>query len=173
MPGVVLGGTIDLGQLLVARVHLVGSLLGSIASDVPQKNRRVREKLSELAIRDDERAERTETLQRLVAVLLRGVLINRSTRHLSVAAADLLCLPDEVLEKVAVVLGEQQDLGLLDDILDVGDESLPVGAELFRRGREAFRCERTVQGNIDLLIGWDLSIGKSCTPRLARFKQLR
>jgi hypothetical protein len=39
-------------------------------------------------------------------------------------------LPDEVLEKVAFVLGEEQDLGLLDDGLEVAYELLALAGQL-------------------------------------------
>jgi hypothetical protein len=36
-------------------------------------------------------------------------------------------LPDEVLEQVAVVLGEQENLGLLNDRLEVTNKLLALG----------------------------------------------
>jgi hypothetical protein len=49
-------------------------------------------------------------------VLLSGVLINRRARQALVATGDLFSIPDEVLEKVSLVLGKEEDLGLLDDL---------------------------------------------------------
>jgi len=42
----------------------------------------------------------------------------------------LLGLPDEVLEEVALVLGEKQDLGLLNDRLEVAYELLALTRQL-------------------------------------------
>jgi hypothetical protein len=39
-------------------------------------------------------------------------------------------LPDEVLEKVALVFCEKEDLGLLDDLLQVTDKRLTFSREL-------------------------------------------
>jgi hypothetical protein len=41
----------------------------------------------------------------------------------------LLGLPDEVLEQVAIILGEKQDLGLLDDNLEVRNELLALARQ--------------------------------------------
>lgn len=40
-------------------------------------------------------------------MLLRCVLIDRSIGETSTVATEVLCLPDEVLEEVALVLGEK------------------------------------------------------------------
>jgi len=66
-------------------------------------------------------------------VLLGSVLINWSIWGGGVATAHLLSLPDEVLEKVALVLGEHQDLGLLDDTTEVSNEMLAFFGELAGR----------------------------------------
>jgi hypothetical protein len=60
-----------------------------------------------LTVRDDERSKSPETLESLVAVLLRSVLVDRRTWESGIATADLLCLPDEVLEKVSLILDEE------------------------------------------------------------------
>jgi hypothetical protein len=39
-------------------------------------------------------------------------------------------LPDKVLEKVAFVLGEEQNLGLLDDGLEVANQFLALAGQL-------------------------------------------
>lgn len=83
--------------------------------------------LAELAIGDDQLTENTKTLESLVAVLLGGVLVNWHIDSLRVTRADLLRLPDEVLEDVAFVLGEKKLLGLLDHIAQISDELLAVG----------------------------------------------
>jgi hypothetical protein len=68
-----------------------------------------------LAIGDDERAERTKTLQCLVAVLLGGVLVNWSIGKRCVGTGDLLRLPDEILEKIALVLCQEEVFSLFDN----------------------------------------------------------
>ena len=43
---------------------------------------------------------------------------------------ELGSLPDEVLDQVALVLGEEQELGLLDDLAHISDEALALVREL-------------------------------------------
>jgi hypothetical protein len=78
-----------------------------------------------LAIRDNERAECAKTLQRLVGVLLGSVLVDWSVWEGSIRTSDLLRLPDEVLEEVALVLCEKEVFGLLDYIAEIGDQITP------------------------------------------------
>ena len=53
-----------------------------------------------------------------------GFLIDGRTRFCRVTTADLLCLPDEVLEEIALVLREKKDLSLLDNISQITNELL-------------------------------------------------
>jgi hypothetical protein len=62
-------------------------------------------KLSELAIGDNKRAQGSQALQSLIAVLLRSLLVNRSIGKSGISAIDLLRLPDEILKEIALVLG--------------------------------------------------------------------
>lgn len=112
---------------------LVCSVLCSIASNVTQQDGGIREELPELAVGDDQCAKCTETVKGLVAVLLRGLLVYWCLRGLGISTGHLLSLPDEVLEEVALVLGEQQGLRLLNDILDVSNEALAFGGQLLGR----------------------------------------
>ena len=89
-------------------------------------------KLSELAVTDEQRSESAETVEGLVTVLLGGLLVNWSIWGGSVAAGELLGLPDEVLKEVTLVLGEHQDLGLLDDAAEISDKLLTLSRELLR-----------------------------------------
>lgn len=57
-------------------------------------------------------------------MLLSGVLINRRARQALVATGDLFSIPDEVLEKVSLVLGKEEDLGLLDDLPQIANKLL-------------------------------------------------
>lgn len=133
--------------------------------------------LAELAVGDDQRAERAKTLQCLVAVLLGCILVDRCAWGCGIATADLLGLPDEVLQHVAVVLGQEHVLCLLDDISKVCDQGLAFGRELGGRARDRLGRQKAVEGDVDLLVllrvrrlgggiaggerrthGWDLAI---------------
>ena len=57
-------------------------------------------------------------------MLLSGVLINRCARQALVATGDLFSIPDEVLEKVSLVLGKEEDFGLLDDLPQIANKLL-------------------------------------------------
>jgi hypothetical protein len=64
-------------------------------------------------------------------------------------------LPDEVLEEVALILGEQEMLCLLDHITEVCYECLAFGRELLRWGVDCFGLEEAVERDINLLVlGW-------------------
>jgi hypothetical protein len=83
-----------------------------------------------LAVGNEKGAKSAEAVKSLVTMLARGILVDWRVGKCSIAAVDLLSLPDEVLEKVALVLGEQKDLGLLDDLLQVADKLLAFSREL-------------------------------------------
>lgn len=74
-----------------------------------------------MTVGEDEGPERSQTIQRLIAVLSRGILIDGGAGKLSIATGHLLRLPDEVLQQVAGVLGEKHVLGLLDHITAIGN----------------------------------------------------
>lgn len=110
-------------------------------------------KLSELAVADDESSKSSETFQRLVTVLSGGVPADGGIWRRGVfGAAHLLGLPDEILEKVAIVLGEGEDLGLFDDVTEVSDQLLAFSREPLGRARKASRCECAIQCDVDLLV---------------------
>ena len=46
------------------------------------------------------------------------------------ASLDVLSLPDEVLKQVALVLGEKENLGLLDNFAEISDELLAISRKL-------------------------------------------
>ena len=94
---------------------------------------RTHTELSELPIGEDKSAKRSQSLKSLVAVLPSGILVDGCARGLSIAAGDLLCLPDEVLQKIALVLGQDEVLGLLNDVAQIGDQVSTLGGELGRR----------------------------------------
>lgn len=150
VPGVVLGRLINLVKSLLVWVDLVSGLRSGITSDVTSeelgivdcrgladflhlKDKAVHTELSELAVADEQRSECAETVKGLVTVLLGSVLINWSIWRGGVATTDLLSLPDEVLKKVPLVLGEHQDLGFLDDAAQVSNELLAFCGKLLGR----------------------------------------
>ena len=55
-------------------------------------------------------------------MLFGSLLVDGCTRKTSLTATDVLSLPDKVLNQVALVLGEKQQLCLFDDIANVGHE---------------------------------------------------
>jgi hypothetical protein len=63
-----------------------------------------------LTVGDEKRSESAKALERLLAVLLSGVLVKGSVDIGRIGGADLLGLPDEVLEEITVVLGEKEEL---------------------------------------------------------------
>jgi uncharacterized membrane protein len=130
VPNVVVSRLVDLVELILRRLDLVGSVHSGIAGDVPEQGAGVRKKLPELAVGDEQRAESAETVEGLVTMLLCGVLVHGGVGKRGIAAVDLLSLPDEVLEKVALVFCEKEDLGLLDDLLQVTDKRLSFSREL-------------------------------------------
>lgn len=121
----------------------------------------LRTKLSELAVGDDELTESAQTLNGLLAVLLCSLLVDWSAWRLCVASTNTLCLPDEILDEVALVLGQQQDLGLLDGGTEIGDQLLAILRELGRWRLQRSPRKSSVQCNINLLVGRCLSLGES------------
>ncbi len=61
-------------------------------------------------------------------MLLSSFFIGGSTRQLGIASAEMLGLPDEVLEQISLVLGKKKKFGLLDHLLKIRNEL----ATLFR-----------------------------------------
>ena len=86
--------------------------------------------LAELTVREDESSQSAQAFEGLVAMLLGRVLIHGSIGCGCICTSDLLSLPDEVLKKVAIVLGQQQKLGLLNYVAQVSDKLLALGREL-------------------------------------------
>lgn len=108
--------------------------------------------LAELSIAENQLSKSAEPLKRLVTVLLGSLLIDGCVGGGGVATRDLLCLPDEVLKKVALVLGKEKDLGLLDNIAEICNEVLTFRRELLGRTGQRLGCERGVQCHINLLV---------------------
>lgn len=108
--------------------------------------------LAELSVGDHERAKSTETLQSLIAVLLSSFLVDWSAWHRSICTIDLLCLPDEILEEITLVLAEKKDLGLFNDVAGILDQSFALGRKLVGRVGQGTRCEEAVESNVDLFV---------------------
>ena len=63
-------------------------------------------------------------------MLLCSFLVDGHTGLCRVTTADLLCLPDEVLEEIALVLREKKDLSFLDNFSQITNELLAFWREL-------------------------------------------
>lgn len=121
MPGIVLGRFVDLVEAVRVRVDLGGCLLSGVTSHVAHQDDGIVEQFAELAIGDDQCAQGAQAIQSLVAMLLRGLFVYRCTWERRVATIQVLSLPEEVLEQVALVFAQEQMLGLLDDIAQISD----------------------------------------------------
>lgn len=86
--------------------------------------------LAELAVGKNERAESAQAVEGLIAMLSGSVLVDRSVRRAGIGAVDLLGLPNEVLKEVALVLGQEQKLGLLNNLAQITNELLTLCREL-------------------------------------------
>ncbi len=117
VPGVILSSLVELSKLVFFWIHSVCGILSGITSHISDENSRITEQLSELTVGDEQSSQRSQTFQCLVAMLLSSVFIGRGAGQLGIASTDMLRLPDEVLEQIAVVLGEKKNLGLVDDRL--------------------------------------------------------
>jgi hypothetical protein len=72
-----------------------------------------------LSIGDNEGSESAQTLKRLITVSLRGFLIDGSIGRGHRLGVELLCLPNEILQEVAIVLGQQEVFGLCHYVPDI------------------------------------------------------
>jgi hypothetical protein len=97
-----------------------------------------------LPIGDNERAECAESFKSFVAMLLGGIFINWSTWSCGISSIDMLRLPDEVLEEIALVLGKEKVLSLFDDIAEISYQSLTFGRELLGWVGHGARIEEAV-----------------------------
>lgn len=152
VPDVVLSGLINVGKLVLRRVDSVGRLLRGVTGNVAEEDAGIAQELAELAVGDEKCSEGAEALKSLVAVLLSSLLVNGGIGLLRIARADLLSLPDEVLNEVALVLGEKQELGLLNDLLEVTGELLALSGELLAGRCQALPVVGSVQRDINLLV---------------------
>jgi hypothetical protein len=119
---------------------------------VGKKEMKLRTQLAELAISDDEGAEISQALNGLIPVLLGGCFIDRDVRALYARGPELLGLPDEVLENIALILGKEEILGQSYDFASISNQRLPFSRKPTGRRLEGLGLEEAVQGNIDLFV---------------------
>lgn len=79
-----------------------------------------------MTVGQNERSKGTQAVKGLVTVLLGGFLVDRSVRSAGIAARDLLGLPNEVLKKVALVLCQEEKLGLLNNLAQITNKLLTL-----------------------------------------------
>lgn len=85
---------------------------------------------AELAVGDEQCAKGAQALESLITVSLGRVLANGSIRGRDSLGIELSSLPDEVLKKVALILGQEELLGLLNNLTNIGNEFLAIIREL-------------------------------------------
>ena len=85
-------------------------------------------------------------------MFLGSILVDRSTWQLGIATRYLSCLPNEVLQQVALVLYQQQQFGLFDNVAHVSHQCLAFSRKLGGRACEWFGGDGGVESNVDLFI---------------------
>lgn len=85
-------------------------------------------------------------------MLLGSVLVDWSIGEGGISGIDLLRLPDEVLEKIALVLCEKEVFGLLNDVTEISDQGTTFSGKLLRWVGEGLRLQEAIERNVDLLI---------------------
>lgn len=111
-----------------------------------------RTKFPELAIGDDQGPQSAQPLQCLVAMLLSGLLVHWGIGCANSLGVELCSLPDKVLKQIALVLGQQEVLGLGDNFAEIFYESLSLRRELVCGRAEGLGGEEAVESNIDLVV---------------------
>lgn len=71
-------------------------------------------------------------------MLLRGTLVNRGTWELGIATRDESRLPQKILQQIAVVLGQEQNLGLFDNISKIANQVAAFWGEFAGRVGKGF-----------------------------------
>lgn len=173
VPSIIRSWRIKLLKILLRRPHASGGSGSSIASDITEQDGGILDwyllaclsrkslelswkiqltQFAELAVGDNESAQSAQSLESLVAMLLGLFLIHRGTREADGLRVELLCLPNEILEEVSLILGEQEILGLFHNLPEIGNELLSLWRELLGWVCERLRLEEAVQRNIDLVV---------------------
>lgn len=91
---------------------------------------RARTKFPELAIRNHKRSQSAQPVESLVALLLRPLLVHGGVRDRQSLGVELLSLPDEVLEQVAIIFRQHQILCVFHHFSHVCHQSLSLGRKL-------------------------------------------
>lgn len=89
-------------------------------------------KLPELTVGEYKGAECPQAFQSLIAVLLSCVFVNWCSWQLGLTARNLASLVNEILQQVALILGQEKNLGLLDNIAKVSHKVAAFFRELGR-----------------------------------------
>lgn len=152
MPGVILSRLINLRKVLIRGANTGSSVAGGITSHVADEESGVLEELSELAVGDDQLPKGSETLEGLIAISLRSVLANGCVGSVDTLGIEVGGLPDEVLDQVALIPGQEEVLGLIDDFTSILDESLALWRELLRVASEGARSQEAAEGDVDLVV---------------------
>lgn len=108
--------------------------------------------LTELSVGDQESTESLETVQSLVGILFAILLGDGDIGLLGITGGDVLSLPDKFLQQLTLVLGQEQLLGLVNDVAQVLQEDLAIVGQLLRGRRQSLGRQGTVQGDIALLV---------------------
>jgi hypothetical protein len=77
--------------------------------------------LAKLAVGNNQGSQGTQSVKGLIPVLLRLFLTDGRDRSSQALVVELIGLPDEVLQQIAMILGQQQILGLFHNFIDVCD----------------------------------------------------
>jgi hypothetical protein len=105
-----------------------------------------------LAVGENQSSQSAKTFDSLVAMLLGSVLVNWCAWERGISGSDVLSLPNELLEQISLVLGQEQELGLINDITQISHQL----SAFFRKSLvglgESFGFERAVEGNVNLLV---------------------
>ena len=120
-------------------------------------------KLSELAVGQNKSSKGSETLQGLVSVLLGSIFVNGCAWELCITGSDVLGFPDELLEQVALVLGEEQVLCLLNDIFHIAKELFAFIGELCVGLVKGIVLKSAIQSDVDLLVLRHIMVRMSIT----------
>lgn len=74
-----------------------------------------------MAVGDEKRSKSLQTLKCFVSVLFGSVLVGWSTWKFGISTIEMLSIPDKVLEQIALILAQKQELGLSDNFLQISD----------------------------------------------------
>lgn len=170
MPDIFLSWLINLGKGILVGLEFGGGGGRGIAGNVAEENdsiayykhrlarahrlagARKHTELAEFAVGDEQGTESLESLGGLVGILLGRFLVDRRGELFDIFASDSLGFPDEFLQQLSLVLGQEEVFGLLNDIAQVLHQSLAVFGQLARGGSQPLGVGSAVQSNVALFI---------------------